>query len=126
FQRGVRYRKIEEDRREYDRMEVNFPVKFRGENLTGEGILLNLSMDGCSFKANSQLRLGMILQIDLEISADLAPVIVDAALVRNVNSSSVGVEFLRWRDGERERLQLLVRGMLIGRGVQSEVMRKAS
>lgn len=126
FQWGVRYSRVEEDRREYDRMEVQFPVTLRGHNLAGEGMLLNLSMGGCSFKTNSDLGLGMILQIGLQISADLAPVIVDAAVVRNLSRGSAGVEFLQWRQSERERLQLFVRGMLIGRGPQINAMRKAS
>jgi len=126
FQWGVRYSRVEEDRREYDRMEVEFPVTFRSQNVAGEGVLLNVSMGGCRFKTNADLGLGMILQIDLQISADLPAVIVDAAVVRNRSAGSAGVEFLQWREGERERLQLFVRGMLIGRGPQASVMRKVS
>jgi hypothetical protein len=58
------------------------------------------------------------LKLELQISNDVAPVIVDAAIVRNVRSGSVGVEFLQWQQSERERLQLFIRGLLIGRGVQ--------
>jgi hypothetical protein len=56
----------------------------------------------------------MILQLGLQIADDVPPVEVDAAMVRYVTGESVGVEFLRWREGERERLQLFVRGLLIG------------
>ena len=37
FQWGVRYVRVEEDRREYDRMEMNFPVSFYGQDVAGEG-----------------------------------------------------------------------------------------
>jgi len=126
FQWGVRHTGAEEDRREYDRMEANFPVKFRGEDIAGEGVLLKVSMGGCKFKTSTDLRLGMILQIGLQVSADLAPVVVDAAVVRSAGSGSAGVEFLRWQESQRERLQLFVRGTLIGRGPQTNAMRKVS
>ncbi len=126
FQWGVRYTRVEEDRRDYDRMEVQFPVSFHGQDVAGEGLLLNVSMGGCRFKTDADLGLGTVLQIDLKISADLPPVTVDAAVVRNLSRGSAGVEFLRWQESERERLQLFVRGMLIGRGPQSNVTRKAS
>ena len=126
FQRGVRYTRVKEDRREYDRMEIDFPVHFTGEKVNGDGVLLNASMGGCRFKTNANLELGMILRLDLRISADLPAVIVDASVVRNLSAGSAGVEFLRWRESERERFQLLIRGMLIGRGPQTSSMKKVS
>jgi len=118
LQWGVRYIRVDEDRREYDRMEMRFPVTFRGQDITAEGELLNVSMGGCSFHTGANLTIGMILKLELQISNDVAPVIVDAAVVRNVRSGGVGVEFLQWQQSERERLQLFIRGLLIGRGVQ--------
>jgi PilZ domain len=119
FQWGVRYTRVEEDRREYDRMEIEFPVHFTGGKVNGDGVLLNVSMGGCRFKTNANLELGLILRLELRISADLPPVGVDA-VVRNLSTGSVGVEFLRWQESERERFQLFVRGMLIGRGPQTK------
>jgi hypothetical protein len=48
----------------------------------------------------------------------VAPVTVDAAVVRNIRSGAAGVEFLQWQQSERDRLQLFIRGLLIGRGVE--------
>jgi len=118
FRRGVRYFRIEEDRREYDRMEVKFPVRFGGESVSGVGTLLNISMAGCSFATSVQLGIGMIVKLELLIAGEVSPVTVEAAIVRNIYQGSAGVEFLRWQAGERERLQLFVRGLLIGRGAE--------
>ena len=115
YQRGVRYVRVEEDRREYDRMEMNFPISYSSPEVSGEGIMLNFSMGGCSFTTASEIPMGTILQMQLKISPTVAPVIVEAALVRNVSGGRIGTEFLRWNDSERERLQLFVRGMLIDR-----------
>ena len=118
LQWGVRYVRVDEDRREYDRMEMRFPLTFSGQEITGEGELLSVSMGGCSFHTAADLLSGMIVRLGLQISSDVRPVIVDAAVVRNVRSGSVGVEFIQWRHSERQCLQLFIRGHLIGRGVE--------
>lgn len=115
LQRGVRYVRVEEDHREYDRIQMSFPLSYSGDGITGEGLTLNISMGGCSFTASSEMPDGAIVKLALKISSDAAPVIVDAAVVRYLRNQVVGVEFLRWQPGERERLQLFVRGLLIGR-----------
>ena len=117
---GVRYVRVDEDRREYERMEISFPVSFFGQDISGEGIVIGLSMGGCTLQTQIKLETGAILNLSLHISKDVAPVIVDAATVRNVQAGTVGVEFLLWQQGERERLQLFVRGLLIGRGINPD------
>ena len=118
FQVGVRYLTVQEDRREYDRMERKFPVTFGGEFISGEGVVLDVTMGGCTFTTRSNLVIGTTVRMDLRISAAVPPVIVDAAVVRNVRSEIAGVEFVSWQESERERLQLFVTGMLIGRGAE--------
>jgi hypothetical protein len=115
FRRGGRSI-IKEDRREYDRMERKFPITFTGQDSSGEGVVLDLSMGGCTFSTVADLAIGTVLKVDLCLSAAVPPVIVDAAVVRNVRTGVAGVEFVRWRESERERLELFMTGMLIGRG----------
>ncbi len=119
FQSGVRYVTAQEDRRGYDRMERKFPIMFSGESISGDGIVLDVAMGGCTFTTRSDLVIGMTMKMDLRISAAVPPVVVDAAVVRNVRAGIAGVEFVRWQESERERLQLFVTGMLIGRGAES-------
>jgi hypothetical protein len=57
----------------------------------------------------------MVLRLELRIAQDVPPLVVEAAAVRYMRERSVGVEFLQWEEKERERLQLYVRGLLIGR-----------
>ena len=57
LQWGVRYVRVEEDRREYDRMEMNFPVSFYGQDVAGEGNVVNVSMGGCSFRTSTGVSL---------------------------------------------------------------------
>lgn len=110
---GVRYVQVPEDRREYDRIRASFPLTFQGNTMTGQGTATNISMGGCSFDTSNLLVTGMVLQMALQISNDVAPVVVDAALVRYTRQGMAGVEFLQWQERERERLQQFVRGLLI-------------
>ncbi|MBM4299139.1 MAG: hypothetical protein FJ143_15490 [Deltaproteobacteria bacterium] len=112
---GVRYVKVPEDQREYDRMAARFALTFTSQNISGRGTATNLSMGGCNFDTATPLATGMVLRMELQIAADVAPVVVDAAAVRYARDRSVGVEFLQWQEKERERLQLYVRGLLISR-----------
>ncbi len=102
-------------------MERSLPITFSGEGLAGDGTLLNISMGGCSFATSAGLAIGKVVRLVLEISSEVSPVIVDAALVRHARKGGAGVEFIRWQDPERERLQLFVRGMLIERGTVDRV-----
>jgi c-di-GMP-binding flagellar brake protein YcgR len=51
----------------------------------------------------------------LQLPNEVAPVVVEAAVIRNVNPGRAGVEFLRIENGERERLQRFVRGLTLNR-----------
>lgn len=115
FQWGVRYPRAEEDHREYDRMAMDFPVMFRGDQFEGEGSVHNISMGGCSFSTAKKLSVGAVMRLELKMSDEAGPVIVDGAVLRHWHNQVAGVEFVQWRQGERERLQLFVRGLLIGR-----------
>jgi hypothetical protein len=77
--------------------------------------VLNIAMGGCSFTTASKLPRGAVMRLELKVSNDAAPVIVDAAIIRHWHNQIAGVEFIQWRQNERERLQLFVRGLLIGR-----------
>src|SRR5574341_862952 len=110
---GERNVRAAEDRREYDRMPASFRLTFQAVNLSGHGAATNISMGGCSFNASTPLAGGIVLRLELQLSDNLSPVVVDAAVVRHSQEQSVGVEFLRWQESERARLQLFVRGLLI-------------
>jgi c-di-GMP-binding flagellar brake protein YcgR len=114
LQWGMRDALLREDRREYSRMEREFPITFSGEGIAGDGTLLNISMGGCSFVSSVDLPVGLMMRLGLLIAADTPPVTVDAAVVRHTGKRAAGVEFVRWQERERERLELFVRGMLIG------------
>ena len=115
LQWGVRYLRLRADHRDYDRLAMNFPVLFRGDRFDGVGSVTDISMGGCRFTTASTLNKRAIMRLELKISAEAAPVIVELAVLRHWHSQVAGVEFLHCDPSERERLQLFVHGLLIGR-----------
>ena len=108
LQWGVRYLRLRADHRDYDRLAMNFPVLFRGDRFDGTGSVTDISMGGCRFTTAS-------MRLELKVSDQAAPVIVELAVLRDWHDQVAGVEFLRCDEKERERLQLFVHGLLIGR-----------
>jgi hypothetical protein len=115
LQWGIKYKRIEADRREYERMAASFPVTFDVGGLQGRGLAVDVSMAGCTFHTESELVEGNILQMRLELPEEASPVSVEAVIIRTLRAGRVGVEFIRFESDQRERLQRFVRGLLIGR-----------
>jgi hypothetical protein len=111
LQWGVRYPTLAEDRREYERLAMNFPISFVGQNIDGAGIVSDISINGCAFVTDVQLSEKSIVRLALQISDELRTVDIEAAVVRHVRQGRVGIEFLRVQQAERQRLQLFIRGL---------------
>jgi len=115
LQWGIRYQRIQEDRREYERLPINSPVSIRGENLYSEGKAVDISLGGCTATLDTQLTAGDLCSVALYLSNELLPIRVDAAVIRTVRPNNLGIEFLRFLDNDRERLQLFIRRLVAGR-----------
>jgi c-di-GMP-binding flagellar brake protein YcgR len=115
FQWGVKYKRLEEDRREYDRMAASLPVTFNAGNVHGQGLIVDISMAGCTLHTDTQFAEGNIVSMDLKVANETHPVHIEAAVVRTMRSGRVGVEFLQFKNGERERLQRFIRGLILDR-----------
>jgi hypothetical protein len=111
LQWGVRYPALPDDRREYERLAMNLPISFVGKNIDGAGIVSDISINGCAFVTDAQLTEKIIVRLALQISDELQPVDIEAAVVRHVRRGHVGIEFLRVQQEERQRLQLFIRGL---------------
>ncbi len=115
LQWGVKYHRVAEDRRNFERLTTGFPATITGENTKGSGMVFDLSMMGCTFESDAQLQEGSLVRLALEIPKEPRPVHIDAAVVRNIREDNVGVEFLRLQKSEKERLQLLIHDLSYNR-----------
>ncbi|MGH7825624.1 MAG: PilZ domain-containing protein [Candidatus Binatia bacterium] len=115
LQSGVRYIRIDQDRREYERMAVSFPVLISGEHCSAKGTVSDISLGGCNLTTDTELADGDILGLTLQISSEALPVIVEAAVVRNARANNAGFEFLRFVENDRDRLRIFMHALLMGR-----------
>ncbi len=121
LQWGVRYLRVEEDRREYERLPTTFPLSFSSEAFHGNGTVCEISMSGCTFQPEGEAsnpKEGSVLRMALQISNAPQPVNVEA-VVRNIRQHQVGVEFLRFPPADKERLQHYVRDLLARRDAEA-------
>ncbi|HEX7228305.1 MAG TPA: PilZ domain-containing protein, partial [Candidatus Binatia bacterium] len=71
MQWGVRYKRVEEDRREYNRMPASFPVSFACDGVEGTGHVVDISLNGCSLEADTIIAEGSIVRMALQMSEEL-------------------------------------------------------
>ena len=95
--------------RKHTRFAVQLPVSFRGDQLSHTGTILNLSAEGCAITSGTVAGVGVYLQLTMQLREREEPILVDLAAVRWVAATRFGVEFIKIRPEERERLKKFVK-----------------
>ncbi len=93
------------DKRQAPRFKVRLPITFLGYNLTGEGIVVNLSLGGCGIESDQNVQQGKELSLRIFMPELDAPVVVDRAQVRWTVRGLFRLEFLTIGSEEEERLR---------------------
>jgi hypothetical protein len=112
FQPGIRYIRVDEDRREYQRIGVDFPAWLKKDMIKCDGSAIDLSMSGCTVRADSVPPLASIVSVGFEVPNEPMPVTIETAIVRNASENRVGLEFLRFQGDERQRLRRVLHGLM--------------
>lgn len=76
--------------------------------MTGEGVVINLSLPGCAVESATPLPIGSRIELHLLLPIHFFPVAVDHAEVVWSSDARFGVKFLRIRSGDEARLQRLI------------------
>lgn len=94
------------DAQDHMSMTVHYRVSLSTHSdTTGEGRLLDLSLEGCRIESSRQLPVNTYLSLRLMISPKEMPILVDLAAVRWTRGSICGVHFLSLQPQQSERLQ---------------------
>lgn len=101
------------NRREYSRIRTSFPVWISAANIDAKGSVVDISMAGCTLSSDAKLTPGALLTLELKTARERVPVVVTGVLVRNVRMKNAGVEFGKFQQNGRERLQCFMRGLLL-------------
>jgi hypothetical protein len=102
--------------RKHIRYAVQLPVSFNGDQLSGEGegTILNLSADGCAITSTIVAGPASYMQLTMQLREREEPVRVDLAAVRWSTPARFGVEFIKVRPEEGDRLKRFVKALETG------------
>ncbi|HMU53847.1 MAG TPA: PilZ domain-containing protein [Nitrospira sp.] len=78
--------------RKNQRFKDSVPVRFRGKEVVGEGMLKDLSLTGGSISGDVHVSTGMTLGLQLFFPGDREPLLIDRAVVQWVKGMEFGVE----------------------------------
>jgi len=97
------------DRRLAPRFKVHLPISFSGDSLTGEGIVVSLSLGGCTIESEQKVQRWKYLTLRIFMPDQDAPLVVDRAQVRSSRRRRLLVlEFLAMQPEEQARLRRVV------------------
>jgi hypothetical protein len=104
----------ETDRRKADRLPVQVPVNFECGTVVGDGMLTDLSKDGCTLDSKRRLRPGLLLRVHLPTGPEDAPgaLVTQIATVRSIDGSRAGLKFLAFTPPEQIHLEQTVTSTL--------------
>ena len=97
--------------RKHTRFAVQLPVSFSGDQLSDGGTILNLSAEGCAIMSDTVASAAVYLQLTMHLREREEPVRVDLAAVRWTSATRFGVEFIKIRPVEGERLKKFVKAL---------------
>jgi hypothetical protein len=98
--------------RQYVRMAVKYPVSFMVNRVRLQGLLTEIALGGCSLEVNVVLALGAKLKLDILVSENEPPIVIQQAVVRSVRPTGFGIQFMEIHDAEKERLGRVLEQLL--------------
>jgi hypothetical protein len=99
--------------RTYHRFPLFYPVIFGGAPFVGEGMLINLSLMGCSVMCDREVLCGSDVRVSVLLPNQTPALSIDLGTIKWVHGCQFGVEFLRLPLDARQRLNSTLRVELI-------------
>ncbi|MBD0316770.1 MAG: PilZ domain-containing protein [Nitrospiraceae bacterium] len=90
------------------RVPVGYPAQIQTDTGEAAGMLLDLSPTGCMVRSDIELNEGAYLSLQIAVTQQPTPLAVEVSVVRWIKDGYFGVEFLRYSQGDRERVTDLV------------------
>lgn len=87
------------------RIAVDYTVTFTGDDVTGAGMLTNLTISGAEIQSLVHCPVGARLAVRVEASGARPPIVVSLAVVRWKNGDRFGVEFVRFEGQSKQQLE---------------------
>lgn len=90
------------------RVPVGYSASIQSDTGAGEGVVLDLSPTGCKMRSDVALNTGAYLALQIAVAQERTPLAVEVSVVRWSKDGHVGIEFIRYSQGDRERVTDLV------------------
>jgi hypothetical protein len=88
-----------------ERIAVDYPVTFTGDQLSGTGILTNLTIAGGAVEGQSPSPIGAHLALHVQSPGARKPIVIALAVVRWQQDNRFGLEFVRFEGNAKQQLQ---------------------
>jgi hypothetical protein len=94
------------ERRKSVRVPVQIPVTFESTEVSGDGMLTDMSLHGCSLDTKQPLRAGLLIKLNLpdKASGKSGSMVQQLATVVGINGQRAGLKFLAYSFQERDKL----------------------
>jgi len=79
-------------------------VSFASDEVAGTGIMYNLSKEGCAIESQTHMPMNSYVQLEVQVSPDEPPVLVEFAAVRWSTRTEFGAEFLTLAEVSKQRI----------------------
>ena len=109
-------------KRKSTRVAVERRVEYRHAGGQGQGLLTDLSMQGCRIKGTSCLSCGARLRLQIWLPDQAEPVMIERAVVRWVADDQFGVSFLELPSDVASRLTQVVQTLQKGQQAAAQVI----
>lgn len=100
------------ERRHHTRKPVHLPISFSGSEMSGEGIVCDLSSQGCAVESKTSVPEGTVLKLEILMPDHYSPTGVERAVVHWTGSRRFGVRFERMSSQARVRLGRIIKSRL--------------
>ncbi len=87
------------------RIEVDFSVTFSGEDRSGRGTLINLTVAGAEIQSQVDCPIGTRLCVRVQTSGARPPIVISSAVVRWKKGDRFGIEFIRFEGQSKQQLE---------------------
>jgi hypothetical protein len=86
------------------RLPLQLAVSFTSDEVTGTGIIYNLSKEGCAIESDTHMPMNSYLQLEMQMSPEEPPVLIEFAAVRWSTRTEFGAEFLTLHEDSKKRI----------------------
>ncbi len=93
------------------RIPVGYRALIQSDMGAAAAVLLDLSPTGCMLRSDIELIEGAYLSLQIAVTQEPTPLAVEVSVVRWMKDGYFGVEFLRYSQGDRERVTDLVEAL---------------